>query len=128
MHVAIVAYLRLAYADVLPDERDTTTAALLARALARYAALGARVRAVLTDNESAYRSRRVMALFAAEGITQKRTHPYAPRTNGKLERHIQAMLREWAYVRRNPSSQRRRQRLARCLRASTEQRRHSALA
>lgn len=128
VHVAIDAYSRVAYAEVLPDKRATTTAAFLARALAWYAALGVRVRAVLTDNGSAYRSRRVAALFAAEGITHKRTHPYTPRTNGKVDRLIQTLLREWAYVRPYPSSQRRREWLARYLRAYNEQRGHSALA
>jgi transposase InsO family protein len=127
VHVAVDAYSRVAYAEVLPDERDTTTTAFLARALAWYAALGVRVRAVLTDNGSPYRSHRVAALFAAEQITHKRTQPYTPRTNGKVERLIQTLLREWAYVRPYPSSARRTEWLARYLRLYNEVRGHSAL-
>jgi transposase InsO family protein len=127
LHVAIDAYSRVVYAEVLPDERQGTTVGFLARALAWYAALGVRVRAVLTDNGSAYRSRPVAALFAAERITHKRTRPYTPRTNGKVERVIQTLLREWAYVRPYPSSQRRTEWLARYLTTYNEARGHSAL-
>ncbi len=127
LHVAIDAYSRVVYAEVLPDEREATTVGFLARALAWYAALGVHVRAVLTDNGSAYRSRRVAALFAAERITHKRTRPYTPRTNGKVERVIQTLLREWAYVRPYPSSQRRTEWLARYLATYNEDRGHSAL-
>ncbi len=127
LHVAIDAYSRVVYAEVLPDERQGTTVGFLARALAWYAALGIRVRAVLTDNGSAYRSRPVAALFAAERITHKRTRPYTPRTNGKVERVIQTLLREWAYVRPYPSSRVRTEWLARYLNTYNEVRGHSAL-
>ena len=127
VHVAIDAYSRVVYAEVLPDERATTTAAFLARAIAWYAALGVPVRAVLTDNGSCYRSRTVAALLQRERITHKRTHPYTPRTNGKVERVIQTLLREWAYVRPYPSSARRTEWLARYLRTYNEVRSHSAL-
>lgn len=127
VHVAIDAYSRVMYAEVLPDERPTTTAAFLARAIAWYAALGVRVQAVLTDNGNPYRSRRVAQLFASERIEHKRTRPYTPRTNGKVERVIQTLLREWAYVRPYPSSHRRTEWLARYLRTYNEERGHSAL-
>lgn len=127
LHVAIDAYSRVVYAEILPDERATTAAAFLARALAWYAALGIRVRAVLTDNGSCYRSRAVQLLFNGEQIHHKRTRPYTPRTNGKVERVIQTLLREWAYVRPYPSSQRRTEWLARYLTTYNEVRCHSAL-
>ena len=127
VHVAIDAYSRVAYAEVLPDERKHTTVAFLARAIAWYAALGVRVRAVLTDNGAAYRSRPVAAFFATAGITHKRTHPYTPRTNGKVERLIQTLLREWAYIRSYPSSARRTEWLARYLTHYNEARGHSAI-
>lgn len=127
LHVAIDAYSRVVYAEVLPDERATTAAAFLSRALAWYAALGVRVRAVLTDNGSCYRSRAVQALFRHEQIHHKRTRPYTPRTNGKVERVIQTLLREWAYVRPYPSSDKRTEWLARYLTTYNEVRCHSAL-
>jgi transposase InsO family protein len=124
VHVAIS---RVVYAEVLPDERAGTTTGFLTRALAWYAALGVRVRAVLTDNGNPYRSHQVAALFATAGITHKRTRPYTPRTNGKVERMIQTLLREWAYVRAYPSSVRRTEWLARYLRHYNEARGHSAI-
>lgn len=127
LHVAIDAYSRVVYAEVLPDERATTAAAFLSRALAWYAALGVRIRAVLTDNGSCYRSRAVQALFRHEQILHKRTRPYTPRTNGKVERVIQTLLREWAYVRPYPSSDKRTEWLARYLTTYNEVRCHSAL-
>lgn len=127
LHVAIDAYSRVVYAEVLPDERAATTAAFLARAIAWYAALGVRIRAVLTDNGACYRSHVVRRLLQHEQITHKRTRPYTPRTNGKVERMIQTLLREWAYVRPYHSSQRRTEWLARYLRTYNEVRCHSAL-
>ena len=127
LHVAVDAYSRVVYAEILPDERATTAAAFLVRALAWYAALGIRVRAMLTDNGSCYRSRVVQALMRREQIHHKRTRPYTPRTNGKVERMIQTLLREWAYVRPYPSSHRRTEWLARYLRTYNEVRCHSAL-
>ncbi|WKW10821.1 IS481 family transposase [Pseudogemmatithrix spongiicola] len=127
VHVAVDAYSRVAYAEVLPDERAATTAAFLARAIAWYAALGVRVRAVLTDNGSCYRSHAVRTLLRCDGITHKRTMPYTPRTNGKVERLIQTLLREWAYARPYPSSRVRTEWLARYLRTYNEARGHSAL-
>ena len=127
LHVAIDAYSRVMYAEVLPDERATTAAAFLGRALAWYAALGVRVRAVLTDNGACYRGRAVAALLHHEGIQHKHTRPYTPRTNGKVERVIQTLLREWAYVRPYPSSAKRTEWLARYLRTYNELRCHSAI-
>lgn len=127
LHVAIDAYSRVTYAEVLPDERASTAAGFLARALAWYTALGVHIRAVLTDNGSAYRSQAVRALLQHEQIHHKRTRPYTPRTNGKVERMIQTLLREWAYVRPYPTSQRRTEWLARYLITYNEVRRHSAI-
>lgn len=127
LHVAIDAYSRVVYAEVLPTERSTDAAAFLARALAWYAALGIPVRAVMTDNGACYRSRTVAALLQQQGIVHKRTYPYTPRTNGKVERVIQTLLREWAYARPYPSSDRRTEWLARYLTTYNEVRGHSAL-
>lgn len=127
VHVAIDAYSRVAYAEVLPDERATTTVGFFARALAWYAALGVRVRAVLTDNGSCYRSHAVRTFLRREAIQHKHTRPYTPRTNGKVERMIQTLLREWAYARPYPNSERRTEWLARYLTTYNEARSHSAL-
>lgn len=127
LHVAIDAYSRVMYAEVLPTERTSDAAAFLARAIAWFAALGVPIRAVLTDNGACYRSRAVGAFFRRQGIVHKRTYPYTPRTNGKVERVIQTLLREWAYVRPYPSSQRRTEWLARYLTTYNEVRSHSAL-
>lgn len=84
--------------------------------------------AVLTDNGGAYRSRVVRTLLLREQIHHKRTRPpYTPRTNGKVERMIQTLLREWAYVRPYPTSQRRTEWLARYLTTYNEVRCHSAI-
>jgi transposase InsO family protein len=98
VHVAIDDASRIAYAEVLRDETGETSAAFLLRALTWYRTLGIRVRRILTDNGSGYIAR----LFAHElehlRVIHKRTRPYRPRTNGKAERFIQPLIREWAYA------------------------------
>jgi len=97
VHVAIDDHTRIAYAEVLRDETGETSAAFLRRALAWYRALGIRVRRVLTDNGSGYLARRFAQVSEQLRVVHKRTRPYRPRTNGKAERFIQTLLREWAY-------------------------------
>jgi transposase InsO family protein len=99
VHVAIDDYTRYLYVEALPDQTGVTTAAFLERALAHLAALGIRVERILTDNGLNYRSRPFYAVAATHGIVLKRTRPYRPQTNGKAERVIQTLLREWAYRR-----------------------------
>ena len=96
-HIAIDDFSRLAYLEILPDERGITVAGFLRRALAWYRSHGIEIRRLLTDNGSGYVSRVVADLCAAEGLRHLRTRPYTPRTNGKAERFIQTALREWAY-------------------------------
>ena len=115
VHVAIDDGSRVACAEIQRDETSATTAAFLQRALAWYATLGVTVRALLSDYGSAYRSRRVVARLAAHCVAHRFTRPYTPRTNGKAERLIQTLLREWANVRPYPSSYRRAQWLDRYL-------------
>lgn len=98
VHVAIDDATRLAYVEVLRDEKGTTSAGFLRRAFAWFARLGVRVERILTDNGSGYRSRRFAAACAAITVRHKRTRPYRPQTNGKAERFIQTLLREWAYA------------------------------
>ena len=97
-HVAIDDYSRLAYVEVLADEKAPSATAFLERALAFYGRHGLTVQQVLSDNGSAYRSRDFAATCRAHQLRHLRTRPYTPRTNGKAERLIQTLLREWAYV------------------------------
>lgn len=99
VHVAIDDASRLAYAEVLPNEQGDTSAAFLERALAWFARLGIRVRQVMTDNGSGYVSACFGASCARRRLQHLRTRPYRPCTNGKAERFIQTLIREWAYVR-----------------------------
>lgn len=97
VHVAIDDRTRIAYAEVLRDETAETSTLFLRRALAWYRTLGIRVRRILTDNGSGYIARRFAHETERLRIVHKRTRPYRPRTNGKAERFIQTLLREWAY-------------------------------
>lgn len=98
VHVAIDDCTRLAYAEVLADERKDTTAGFLARALRYFARRGILIRRVMTDNGAAYRSRPFAAVIAQYQLRHLRTRPYTPRTNGKAERFIRTLLAEWAYA------------------------------
>ena len=97
VHVAVDDYSRLAYAEVLLDEKAATAAGFLRRAVAFYPRHGITVERVLTDNGSAYLSA-IHALACRQlGIRHLRTRPYRPQTNGKAERFIRTMLDGWAY-------------------------------
>jgi transposase InsO family protein len=97
VHIAIDDATRLAYAEVLPDEKAATAVAFLRRALAYYRRHGITVERVLTDNGSPYRSAIHALACRALGLRHLRTRPYRPQTNGKAERFIRTMLSEWAY-------------------------------
>jgi len=98
LHVAIDDASRLAYTEILPDEKKTSATAFLERALVFFERHGVKVERVMTDNGSAYRSFLFRETLAAKRIAHKRTRPYTPRTNGKAERFIQTSLREWIYA------------------------------
>jgi transposase InsO family protein len=128
VHVAIDDASRVAYIEVLANEQATTTAGFLRRALIFFRQHGIRkVERVMTDNGSAYVSHLFAALCAARSLRHIRTRPYRPCTNGKAERFIQTMLREWAYKHPYPSSKRRTAALARWLRYYNHRRPHGAL-
>jgi transposase InsO family protein len=107
VHVAIDEASRIAYAEVLRDERGTTSSGFLRRAVAYFARLRVRIERVLTDNGAPYRSRRHAQQCARLRIKHLRTRPYRPCSNGKVERMIQTLLREWAYALPYPNSSRR---------------------
>jgi transposase InsO family protein len=97
VHVAIDDATRLAYAEVLPDEKATTAVAFLRRAVRFFESHGMQVRELLTDNGSAYRATIHAIACRALGIKHLRTRPRRPQTNGKAERFIRTMLGGWAY-------------------------------
>jgi transposase InsO family protein len=97
-HVAIDDTSRLAYVEVLDDEKAPTCTAFLRRAIAWFASQGITTQRVMTDNGSGYRSHHHAAMVAELGIKHLRTRPYRPRTNGKAERFIQTLQAEWAYA------------------------------
>jgi transposase InsO family protein len=126
-HVCVDDATRLAYVEVLPDERGETAVAFLRRAIAWFAERGVEVERVMTDNGAPYRST-VHSLACRElGIRHLRTQPYRPRTNGKAERFIQTMLREWAYGRIYGSSAERAGQLASWLDRYNCRRKHGSL-
>ena len=127
VHVAIDDYSRVAYVEVLPNELGVTTALFLRRALAWFRSQHIRVRRILSDNGSPYISRVFRTLCAAEQVRPLRTRPYRPQTNGKAERFIQTLLREWAYVRPYPNSLERRAALPRWLAHYNHRQPHGSL-
>ena len=97
VYVATDDFTRLSYVEILPDERSTSASSFLTSAVAWFALQNVRVERVMTDNGSAFLSNDWKHLCARLEISHKRTRPYTPRTNGKAERFIQTLLREWAY-------------------------------
>jgi len=126
-HVAIDDHSRAAYVEVLPDQAGGTTAGFLDRTVAWFAQRGVRITRVLTDNGGNYRSRHFQASAARHQLRLKRSRPYRPQTNGKAERFIQTLIREWAYARSYATSARRRRALPQWVRAYNTRRPHTAL-
>jgi transposase InsO family protein len=127
VHVCVDDYSRLAYAEVLRDEKATTAIGFLQRAAAFYARHGITVEGLLTDNGSAYRSARHALACRALRIRHRRTRPYRPQTNGKAERFIRTLINGWAYGAIYRSSQERTNALDGWLWHYNHRRRHSAL-
>ncbi|WMX46372.1 IS481 family transposase [Streptomyces roseicoloratus] len=127
LHNAVDDHSRLAYSEILTDEKKETATAFWTRAQAFFAQAGVTVQRVMTDNGSCYRSRDWRDLLTAAGITHKRTRPYRPQTNGKVERFNRTLLDEWAYARPYHSEQERRDTFPGWLHTYNHHRGHTAL-
>jgi transposase InsO family protein len=127
VHVCIDDATRLAYAEVLADERAATAIGFLERAIAYYGSHGVEVERLMTDNGSAYISTAHAVACRRLGVKHIRTRPYRPQSNGKAERFIRTMLREWAHAAVYGSSPERAAALSGWLRRYNFSRRHGAL-
>ena len=127
VHVAVDDASRLAYAEVLANERSPAAVAFLRRLVAWYSSRGVNVTGIMTDNGSCYVSDRFAAACRRLGLRHLRTRPYRPCTNGKAERFIQTLLRGWAYNRAYPTSIQRAQRLPKFLSYYNLRRPHASL-
>jgi transposase InsO family protein len=125
LHTAIDGHSRLAYSELLGDERKDTAAAFWSRANAWFSECGITVRKVLTDNGSCYRSRTFAEALGA--IEHRRTRPYRPQTNGKVERFHRTLADEWAYARLYRSDAERCQAFTAWLHTYNHHRGHTAL-
>lgn len=127
LHVAVDDASRLAYAEVLANERSPTAVVFLRRLVAWYSSRGINVTGIMTDNGSCYVSHRFAAACRKLGLRHLRTRPYRPCTNGKAERFIQTLLRGWAYHRPYPTSIHRTLRLPKFLNYYNLRRPHASL-
>jgi transposase InsO family protein len=126
-HVCIDDHSRVAYVELLPDERAETAVAFLRRAVRWFRKRGVSTERVLTDNGSCYVAHDFANACRELGVSPRKTRPYRPETNGKAERFIQTLLREWAYQRPYRTSNQRAKRLAPWLSYYNRKRPHSAL-
>ena len=127
IYVCIDDHSRLSYVEPLKAENKETAAAFLERAIAWYRASGIQPRRLLTDNGKVFTSEPFEEILQKASIRHGLTRYYRPRTNGKAERFIQTMLREWAYRRSYSSSSKRRKALPRWLHYYNFHRQHSSL-
>src|SRR5436305_2560703 len=127
VHIAVDDYSRLAYAEVLADQKAATAAGFLRRAVAFYRRYGITIERVLTDNGGCYRATIHALACRALGIRHLRTRPYRPQTNGKAERFIRTLINGWAYGAIYRSSRSRTTALDGWLWYYNHQRRHSAI-
>jgi transposase InsO family protein len=104
VHVCIDDASRIAFCQIMPDEKQESAVAFLKAALAYYQSLGVTVTRVMSDNGSCYKAFACRDACRERGLKHIRTRPYTPKTNGKAERFIQTALREWAYAQAYPTS------------------------
>jgi transposase InsO family protein len=126
VHAAVDDRSRVAYAEILPDERRETASAFMNRAIGFFADRGITVERVLTDNGSCYRSKEFARTLAAAGVAHRRTRPYHPQTNGKVERFNLTLKWEWAYAQPYETNASRTDALKRWLHAYNYHRPHMA--
>jgi transposase InsO family protein len=127
VHAAVDDHSRLAYAEILPDERRQAAVGFLHRAQAWFADRGVVIQRVLTDNGSCYRSQAWRDACQQLGIIHQRTRPYRPQTNGKVERFNRTLVEGWAYRRLYPTEGARRAAFAPWLHWYNHHRPHAAL-
>ncbi len=127
LHTAIDDRTRIAYSEILDDEQAVTAAEFWTRAAAWYRSIGITPQRVLTDNGSCYRSRLWHQACAASGTKVKKTRPYRPQTNGKVERFHRILLEEWAYIRDWTSETQRSQAYTRFIHFYNHHRPHGSL-
>jgi transposase InsO family protein len=127
LHLAVDDHSRLAYSEIHPDETRASCLAFLFNALRFFRRHGMHVERVMTDNGPAFKSRRYARALRRLDIRHKRTRPYTPRTNGKVERFVQTSLREWAYARAYDTSDQRRAELPAFLYRYNWQRPHGGI-
>jgi len=127
VHVCVDHTSRMTYVEVLPDEKAHTTVGFIQRAVDWFAERGVTIERVMSNNGAPYVSTAWRTWCADHNIRHLRTRPYRPRTNGKAERFIQTMLREWAYTAVYQSSDHRHQALQPWLNFYNHRRPHSAL-
>jgi transposase InsO family protein len=127
LHVCVDDATRVAYAEMLPDEREDSATGFVQRAIAWFRERDVHVERVMTDNGSCYRSKRFNRALAASDVRHIYTRPYRPQTNGKAERFIQTAKKEWAYARAYRTSAARTLMLAGFLNRYNDRRPHRAL-
>jgi len=127
VHVCVDDCTRLAYVEVLDDERKETAAGFLRRAVGWYRRCGIKPERLLTDNGSCYRSKLFAQTCRERNLRHSFTRPYRPQTNGKAERFIQTLIREWAYARTYRSSNARTNHLKPWLRYYNRERPHGGI-
>ncbi|RDI41157.1 IS481 family transposase, partial [Nocardia mexicana] len=127
VHTVIDDHSRVAYAEIHDDETADTAVGVLRRAVAWFADRGVTVERVLSDNGSCYRSKAWTAAATELGIAAKRTRPYRPQTNGKIERFHRTLAIEWAFARHYQSEQARRAALPAWLHTYNHHRQHTAI-
>lgn len=127
VHVCVDDASRTSYVEILPDERAETAEGFVRRAVRWFRSRGIEVDQILTDNGSCYIAHRFNEALEELGIEHLYTRPYRPQTNGKAERFIQTMLREWAYARAYRTSNQRAKALPKWLRSYNHERPHSSL-
>jgi transposase InsO family protein len=127
VHVSIDDASRIAFAEILPNEKKESAIAFLKATIAYYERLGIKIERIRTDNGSCYRSKAFKKALKAFGLRQIFTRPYTPKTNGKAERFIQTSLREWAYAMAYENSLQRQAQLAVWLHRYNWHRPHASL-